>query len=484
MRQEGQREVMITQRRVLPSVAAHGSCTTRKTGREPGWAGHALLVGSLVLFALWLRLYLARGGTFGSDVDDWILWSRALNHGSLATFYARTHSDYLPGYLWILRLLGAGANTVPALIAHLPDIGDGPTTALVTYYKLPTILADVATIVVLYVAGCRWSDVRPALLVATVYALNPAIIMDSARWGQVDAVGALTLVLAVIFLVEDRPLACGIFLAASLMTKPTAIVLIPLIVVAYGCRGRMRRMLTTFGACGVACLAIAWPFTPAYVSPIAFLPRCFETTASRWPVTTSNAFNLWALLDRSVRQGCLVARPDAAHWLGVSVHAWGFVLLIAVALAVSVVLVWAARSVRRAASASVVVSGVATLALAFFLVLTRMHERHMFPALTLLALLCAVRPRYWLIYAVLSLDYVLNLQYAYPCVAYFPVPAVAIGPIVTVAAPLVNIVALLACLALLPVPWTRLPHTVMRTVRRENASDTGLPYTDYSRRAS
>lgn len=178
-----------------------------------------------------------------------------------------------------------------------------------------------------------------------------------------------------------------------------------------------------------------------------------------------NAFNIWALFDLSPRQPGTTFRLDSAHWLGPSLHAWGFVLLGTLIAALTAYPLLVGVSDCVAQRARVIVSIAAALTFAFFLVLTRMHERHLLPVLPLLALLCTVARRYWPVYAVLSRDYILNLQFAYPSVAYFPIPSFVTANAEPRAMSLVNVCAFTACLALLATIARRGP-TSGRTARR------------------
>ncbi len=430
--------------------------------------GEAFVVTGLVLFACWLRVYLAQGGTFGSDVDDWITWSHALTNSPPSTFYARTNSDYLPGYPSILWLLGVMYPFVHSAVSHTFGWHINQMMFLVTYFKMPAITADLATIITIYIAGRRWTTWRRALVAASIYAINPAIIFNSARWGQVDSVSALFLVLAVVFLVEDLPLWCGFLLAVSIMTKPTAIVLVPLVIVMYARQKRLTRLILALSTLTLTSLLIAWPYKPATMSPITFIFQRFTTTATKWPVTSMNAFNLWALFNHDLGQHAMIFRLDSTHWLGLSLHLWGFMLLSALVAVLMVALAFIGVPDKKTQRAQVVVPLAATLTFAFFLVLTRMHERHLLPVLPLMALQCITMRRYWPVYLMLSMDYMLNLYFAYPSVAYFPLPSLVMNNAAKVVVSLVNVTAFGVCLALLigPIPVVRQVLTSGRTTQR------------------
>jgi Gpi18-like mannosyltransferase len=60
------------------------------------------------------------------------------------------------------------------------------------------------------------------------YAFNPAIIYDSAIWGQVDSVYTLFFMLALMLFVSGKQMFSGVFMALAILTKPQSFVLVPL----------------------------------------------------------------------------------------------------------------------------------------------------------------------------------------------------------------------------------------------------------------
>jgi Gpi18-like mannosyltransferase len=276
----------------------------------------ALVLLALLLLALIPRLRLSSGGTFNPDRDYWFQWSAAATSGSFASFYQRTAADYLPGYIYVLWLLGHAFDPVQRLALSALHWHVDETA----FFKLPAILADAATVVVLYIAGRRWSTPLCAAIAAAVYALNPAPILTSARWGQVDGVAALPLLLALVFLIEERPVLCGALLATSAFIKPTAFVLAPLCALVFLRHRRLRDLALWGGAFVATSLILVWPFKPAFLSLQEFLHQRLSETTNMWPYATINAFNLWSLFQNDLYQHDMIQRPDARTWLGISQH--------------------------------------------------------------------------------------------------------------------------------------------------------------------
>src|SRR5438105_14969398 len=97
--------------------------------------------------------------------------------------------------------------------------------------RLPGLAADLlAGALIFRVLRQRGSiSFNAALLATAAYLLNPALIFDSAYWGQTAAVHALFMLLSVIAMDRRSYGWAGAALAAAILTKPQAIAIAPLI---------------------------------------------------------------------------------------------------------------------------------------------------------------------------------------------------------------------------------------------------------------
>ena len=140
-----------------------------------------LLVLGLVLRVFIAGVYLPKSG-FAIDIGDFTAWGQRLASLGPAGFYEQGYfSDYPPGYLYVLWLLGS----IGAALA--PLVGQDATGGLV---KIPGILADVGVAWLLFTICRRWGGeliartrfaVHPetlGLVAATIYLFNPGVIFD------------------------------------------------------------------------------------------------------------------------------------------------------------------------------------------------------------------------------------------------------------------------------------------------------------------
>ncbi|HEU4329115.1 MAG TPA: hypothetical protein VFS21_38610 [Roseiflexaceae bacterium] len=297
-------------------------------------------------------------------------------------------SDYMP--LRLYYLLGVSQ------VAPVPPPSGEPLAPLTQLLiKLPGLLADAATTVLIYLWALRWRGRRGAALVAALYALAPPVWINVAWWGQVDALLMLPLVASMLLLDRAGGRWAWLAWAAALLIKTQAILLAPLLAVAtlrrHGCAGLAR------GAAAAGAL-LAAGFAPLIlVGKGAGLAESYLGAVGRFPRTTSRAFNLWylALGGRSESDAALALGPLSYRTLGI--------LLIGAAAA----LICAA--LLRRADGPARVHAAAALALAFFALPTQIHERYLFLSLAFLALSMARDLRLALPFLLLVASATLNI---------------------------------------------------------------------------
>src|SRR5262245_1230246 len=152
-------------------------------------------LAALFAVALLLRLVIAPEVGFKGDLNLFQEWARRLADVGPRAFYAKGEfADYPPGYLYVLWLIGKLSATPGYLLL-----------------KLPAIVADLA---LAWIAGAfagriappslndRW-PVRPLVVAAVLF--NPAIVAESAVWGQVDSVPAVFVLLSLLLLFTGPP---------------------------------------------------------------------------------------------------------------------------------------------------------------------------------------------------------------------------------------------------------------------------------------
>ena len=338
------------------------------------WGLPALLVVGLVV-----RLFFINNEGFKTDVSTYAAWAIGLSEHSFAAFYSTIgFADYPPGYFYILAAVGRIWHLFFA--AH-----DRSFAVLRDFVKLPAILADLGVGVLLYAVVRRFSSAGFALAAAALYLLNPATIYVSALWGQVDSISGGLALLAIYALLRSEDEApqtrahlgwivfAWLSFGYSLLIKPQAAVLLPLLVAFAFVDPQRRRARVIAGAIGVGAaillaLLLTEPFHPSNpVAAFGWLMDRYAYGANVYPYNSVNAFNLWAI------RGLLWV-PDTQPILGLQQYLWGVLLVVA---AVGLI-VWRYLQAR---TSQALLEGCAIATLAFFVLATRMHERYLFNGL-------------------------------------------------------------------------------------------------------
>jgi C-terminal four TMM region of protein-O-mannosyltransferase/Dolichyl-phosphate-mannose-protein mannosyltransferase len=400
---------------------------TRAPTRLTGTLGAVGAVLVVLALGLVLRVIIARllpGSGFEVDLGAFRYWASNLASEGLNGFYERDFfHDYTPGYLyvlWLVGLVGQAAGGVGDLI------------------KIPPILADLA------IGWLAWSMVRElggrdrlALAAAAVAVLNPISWFDSVVWGQADSFGVVFVLLGLRELWRDRPERAAIYTVIAAIIKPQLGILIPLVAVVTIRRalwpaggfgdpertGRPVRILTTGVAGFLTAVVLSFPFG---LSVIEFSPQApfissglleqVAVAAGGYPYLTVNAYNPWALVPGSLGYSlanagswvCDYAGTAADCGSGTAVFGGIPAVVIGTTLLIATIgiVLWV---VARRPDRLTLLVGLAVLALAFFVVPTRVHERYGYPFFAMGVILAAISVRWRVAYVVLSVATFANM---------------------------------------------------------------------------
>ncbi|MEK6719136.1 MAG: phospholipid carrier-dependent glycosyltransferase [Chloroflexota bacterium] len=376
----------------------------------------------LVVLALGLALrliiaYLVPGSGFAQDRTAFTFWASDLALNGPFGFYDRPFfHDYTPGYLYVLWAVGLAGQA-------LGGIGD--------LLKVPPILADLS------LAYLVWSMAlelgigrRRALVAAAIVVVNPAIWFDSVIWGQVDSFGVVFLLLAMRELWRGRSERAAVLTVLAAIVKPQFGILVPLVAAvtirralwpagAHGDEpdperratttdwevrtGGWTRIATTGAAGALTAVIVSAPFGLSIVDLITQI----GSAAAGYPYLTVNAYNPWALLSlegNGLAQSGTWIRDVAGTDPGqATAFLFGPFPAVVVGTALLLLAVGAiSLAVGRRPDRLTILVGVVLLALAFFVVPTRVHERYLFPFLIAGTLLAAGSPRWRVVYVLVS----------------------------------------------------------------------------------
>ena len=321
----------------------------------------------LIILATLLRIAGLFSPGHGGDLTAFITWGEdAAEHG-LRGYYAAGGDSNYPPMLYLLY---------PLAVAF-----DGADLSFAI--RLLSIPFDLALGALLYavVIGVTGRE-RDGMLAAAFYLLNPAVLMSGPIWGQVDGMGALPMVGAVVAVARGRVALAGSLAVIAGLVKPQ-----------FGIAGLVLAGLALFwlrspdGLRRAAILALAGLVTfavllyPLGLSPLGYLD-VMRDTFTRYPYISQYGFNPWGMV--------FGFGDDDAAWSLIGT------LLAAAGIAASL---WQLRRRRDLVG----LLGVSVLiGLAIYFLPTRVHERYLFGAIAFLVPLAVLERRILWPFAALS----------------------------------------------------------------------------------
>jgi dolichyl-phosphate-mannose-protein mannosyltransferase len=330
-----------------------------------------LLVGSTIL-----RLAGLFGPGHGGDITAFMQWAEGAARWGLGGYYANGGDSNYPPMLYLLWPLGVAL--------------DGG--ALAFAIRLLSVPFDLALGWLLYDLVARTSGrERDGLLGAAFYLLNPAVLLVGPMWGQVDGMGALPMVAAIVAAARRRPLFAGALAIVAGLVKPqfgiAAFTLLGLGLFWLRTPADRRRLaLLAIGAVVALVIVLA----PLGLGPLRYL-QVMGDTFGRYPFISEFGFNPWGMLFGFGRRD--------PQWFGI-----GTALAI-VGIAGSLWLLRRRRDLVGLLGVSVLVG------LAIYFLPTRVHERYLFGAVAFLAPLAALERRLRPPFVALSLAFFATLVY-------------------------------------------------------------------------
>ena len=383
------------------------------------------MITALIAVSFIIRFLLFPIPGYKNDMGTFEAWFRTAADNGLRSFYSLTRCDYPPFNVYLFWGFGSLANAFTLF----------GTPQIAYVIKVVPAIFDAAAGFLIFVFIRSRLNFKGAAISVALYVFNPAIIYNSAVWGQFDAIYTFFLVLSLMIALKSKPELSAVTYAVAVLTKPQAIALLPLIAYLIIRKRGLRRLATSLIAGATTVFVVILPFE--WSNPLTFLANNYFFGYNEYAFTSVNAFNTWAL------GGLWIQDTLVTFMIG-----W---MLFAV-LATFVLYLLHKR--LGASGELLVLFSAFILFFGFFMLPTRIHERYLFPAISMLTLmflfLKKIRPLYVLLTSTLlvNIAYVLYWLNVYANAGYTYGPNLTGDPIV-LAISLINLIAFLYALLLM-----------------------------------
>ena len=356
-----------------------------------------------IAFLIKLILSLFSEG-YSTDMSCWYGWSQQLLDRGFVGFYQEdSFTDYPPGYMYILYIIGIVIKTFNIGYLSIPSL---------LLMKGPAILFDVLTGYFIYKVAKKRFREQGSILCTLLYLFNPAVVMDSSIWGQVDSVFTFFIVLMCYYVSEGYLEYAFVAYGFGMLVKPQTLMFTPIL--AFACfeqifplakkhriemqervRGLWRSLIGAVSAILIF-IVLSVPFG------LGNVVSQYVDTVSSYPKASVNAYNFWTMTGNN-----WVDQTETMFGLPYVIWGYLFILLVVVS---SVVLFFKIREDES----RFYILGAYTM-IGVFLFSVRMHERYLFPAIVLLLFAFITRPnrKTFVAYTVFTVGLFYNMVYVY-----------------------------------------------------------------------
>lgn len=385
-----------------------------RLGRDKNTDNNAMYIILAAAAAFVLRVILA-GAYKGheTDMNCFLGWAGAVfEHGFREFYTLDMFHDYPPGYMYVLYIAGA--------INKLFGFSGGISYVVI---KLPAIICDIITGVFIYkISKRKFSDAVSAIF-AAIYLFNPAVILNSSLWGQVDSVYTLFAILMIYFITEKKMIYSYFMFAICLFIKPQAFIFTPVLIGGiveniFRDNFSWNKFWKNLGA-GMAAIAVILILS----LPFGFgnVVEQYKATMASYPQLTVNAFNIWGAMGQ--------------NWGGLTPIAsiLGYLFIAAIA-------VYAVYLILKSKNEGKYYFAGALLAFLTYMLSVKMHDRYAFPAmaLMLIAVIYAAGIKNFGMYALMTVSQFFNTAwvlfvYTADINKFYRSPVVIVASIINVA---------------------------------------------------
>jgi Gpi18-like mannosyltransferase len=388
----------------------------------------------LFFLSLIIRLFLVPLSGFKADISYWKWWGMSAAHDGISGPLVNTAYNYPSFYLYILKTtshvyeLLTGYNF--KLNPHDNIFWNDSNFLYLFLIKLPYIFADLGIgfliykIVRLSLETTAGKKIIP-LFAASLYLLNPVVIYNSSVWGQTDSMGSFFILLAFYGLMRNNLFLLSVFSAIALFMKTQTVVFLPFLFLGlYLNTKNVSNLIKGLWIFLGAVILINLPFLAT-----GHMDRVFDimyTSQLYFPYVSMNAYNLWWIffgkISSSFWDQNLIANLVTFKTAGVLL--FGFVYALAISILIHSRHQPPQKNPNQALAAGKVAGYTQSfilISLSFFMLLTQMHERYLFPLFVFFPLYLGIllhqsysdRKFYFLLFALycaLTLASLLNLH--------------------------------------------------------------------------
>ncbi len=377
---------------------------------------HKKLIGLLLLGFL-IRLSI-NYFQYSGDIGNHLVWGRGVLEGTLGFFSRKFPGFNDPNYppviiylfglsVWLYQIATQSVNFLNQTIRIFPSglVHLMPTLNMQSaFMKLPGIFADIGIAWLIYqLAPTKKKSTK--LLLTSLFLFNPAVIYISTVWGQIESLPIFFILLSFYFLslfekkqkskidINNWYYLSHLSFTFAVLSKQTALWLLPIMLIVLFKRTSLINFLKGLFVQLISFVLLYLPFTFSLIEPFKIY---LQTLSGSTTLAAESVWNIWHFLLPPNAQ-------DSILFLGLSIRFWSI-------LSLTIVYLFVCLRLFLNFEKEDIYNSLFLLSLAAFFIQTRVHEKHLFPALIFLLLVSSPKKlNKYVFFAVLSVYHMLDL---------------------------------------------------------------------------
>jgi dolichyl-phosphate-mannose-protein mannosyltransferase len=352
------------------------------------------IIFSITLLGLLIRLFLApttNGHT--TDVLCFTYWADFAASKGIANFYTSgIFVDYPPTYIYILYIIGK--------LQHFFNV-EINSKIMLFMIKVPSIAADIVLGYLIYKLGKKRLKGMMPVVLCFLYIFNPAVIINSSVWAQIDGFYTLFIVIMLYCIYKEKIEISAVVYTISVLIKPQTFIFTPILILMFIENKSVTKLIKGAVYSFIAALVIIVPFTGSQ-KPLWIVEKLKATLAS-YPYASINAFNLFALSGGNWEL-------NNKGFMFLNYKSWGMIFIVLISL-FSIYIYFKSTERHRVFYIAYFIT------CAVFVLSSKMHERYLFPALAISLILYVYSKDRRVLYSFIgfSITHYINVAYVLMC---------------------------------------------------------------------
>ena len=271
--------------------------------RKKGFIKSVFIYSLLMSLLLKLIIALLNDG-FIPDLNQYRNWAIEASKDIWNVYNSKTPPDYPPLYVYVLALIGNVIRKIPEML-HIHYL----------LLKIPAIIFDFISVIILFNYAGEKKQQLKALILSILLLFNPAVIVNSTIWGQIDSIYGFFVLLFAFGLLSENTILMMLSFGLTLVLKPTGIFLLP--IVCLDCISNIRfkrigKFILSILVTGIVCSIVISP----YLMQMGFgwLKNIYVGGASKYSFASQRAINLMIILGGDLKYDTAFVIPGLSYF--------------------------------------------------------------------------------------------------------------------------------------------------------------------------